>query len=835
MAHRREASRDPRLARRRLLYLRFTLIISLAVIQAPWTESKEAVIFEQFGQLAGVTAYLHVHIELSISSVEQQLSKYRQLLITKLGTEESIRNFMLGQFTPTPRPGVTTPIPEYLGNFTNSAASAIRANSMLWLRIASLHLRDVDDIEHHISSLRNALPPLPGRGEDQIHVKSPFVPPRPNADQHLVHPYPDTHDHMLFAPKDATRKHTSRGLNPYDPHGEEKEKTAKPVPITGSITVTAPSGKTKTQGRKKRNPDPILTSRPLTEEAFDKMVPVRERRGILGAVALPMAVAATAMGLFNRAQIETLRGELFQQKKATRRLFEVVQDFSQNFVGIQNSFHELRSLLFSLVLANPTLLDARLSRIENQLRDRLRRVTHAIQAAVHQRFSVDYLNPAEMRELFKKLEDRAEEAGCELLIQYHSDLFQIETSLLYDGQDGHLLLHVPMTPKNSLLRLFRLHPFPLPLFETHHLLPDVKNDVLAISSTDTRYNVQLSSTDLMSCHRVNQIFMCDSFGVMSSRFNNTCLGSLYMQRFDDAQKLCPFKVVPVEERVYQLRKGHFIVYLPGYTTVNIKCRDGTASEMHLKKGTQQMHIPPGCQGVFPNHLVTSDWSVRLNDSILHFEWDWDPISFMPAGEMEQMNEALKNLGDLRLHQPDLSELQYLTQLNNAHSYSVSGASMSSWAFNIAGAAFIVSFVVIVGCCCFCACKRLCARSTPAPAAASAIIRGPPASPAQARLGAGRPRRSPRLASRILPGFLKRNRTPEPGVSYRVADEEVQLRSAPDPDVDDEEDLPAVYQEATFSRVAPAAVPPPPQYSTLPRAGRVASHGELSRRLSTLSQ
>jgi hypothetical protein len=88
-----------------------------------------------------------------------------------------------------------------------------------------------------------------------------------------------------------------------------------------------------------------------------------------------MAVAATAMGLFNWAQIESLRGELFQQKKATWRLFEVVQDFSQNFVGIQNSVNEIRSLLFSLVMANLTLLDARLSRIENQLLDRLRRVT----------------------------------------------------------------------------------------------------------------------------------------------------------------------------------------------------------------------------------------------------------------------------------------------------------------------------------------------------------------------------------------------------------------------------------------------------------------------------
>jgi hypothetical protein len=203
MAHRREANRDPRLPGRRSLYLRLLLTLSVSAIQAPWAESKEAVIFEQIGQLAGVTAYLHVHIELSISSVEQQLNKYRQLLVTKLGNEESICNFMLGQFTPIPKPGITTPKPEYLGNFTNSAAMTVRANSLLWQKIAALHLRDVDDIEHHISSLRNALPPIPGQNSDQVHVKSPFVPPRPNAEQLLVHPYPDTHDHLLFAPQEA--------------------------------------------------------------------------------------------------------------------------------------------------------------------------------------------------------------------------------------------------------------------------------------------------------------------------------------------------------------------------------------------------------------------------------------------------------------------------------------------------------------------------------------------------------------------------------------------------------------------------------------------------------
>ncbi len=192
----------------------------------------------------------------------------------------------------------------------------------------------MDDIEHHISSLWNALPPIPGQNQDQVHVKSLFIQARPNAEQFFVHPYPDTHDHLLFASKDnhadnrrynllyaseddqvKARRYNSRGLNPYDPHGDVEER-----PIPAKVCDSSTTEKPKLHGRKRRgaDPDPVLASKPLTEEAFNNMVPVLDKRAFLGAVTLPMAVAATAMGLFNRAQIETLRGELFQQKKATR-------------------------------------------------------------------------------------------------------------------------------------------------------------------------------------------------------------------------------------------------------------------------------------------------------------------------------------------------------------------------------------------------------------------------------------------------------------------------------------------------------------------------------------
>ncbi len=69
--------------------------------------------------------------------------------------------------------------------------------------------------------------------------------------------------------------------------------------------------------------------------------------------------------------------------------------------------------------------------------------------------------------------------------------------------------------------------------------------------------------------------------------------------------------------------------------------------------------------------------------------------------------------------------------------------------------------------------------------------------------------------------------PEPTVNYHATDEEVQLRSPTD-------DLPEIYQEAEFATTGPAAVPPPPHYSVLPRHSCRPSHGELSRCLSALS-
>ena len=58
--------------------------------------------------------------------------------------------------------------------------------------------------------------------------------------------------------------------------------------------------------------------------------------------------------------------------------------------------------------------------------------------AVHGRLAVDFLNPEHLNALLFKIKKRASELGCDLLVEYHTDLFQVEATLLFDVRDAHV-------------------------------------------------------------------------------------------------------------------------------------------------------------------------------------------------------------------------------------------------------------------------------------------------------------------------------------------------------------------------------------------------------------
>ena len=377
--------------------------------------------------------------------------------------------------------------------------------------------------------------------------------------------------------------------------------------------------------------------------------------GFMNLLGLPFGIFGTFMGLYNKAQIDQVRRELYKTINAHNRLVEISQQQDEHIQLLDEQLLDLASVLHLVILQNPGYTSARLSRIESQLKARIHIAIHTIQQAQHRRLAVDFLSAEQLNILFIKLQEQAVLNGCHLLIHQRSDLFQLETSYFFDGADIHLLLHVPMVPNDSLLRLFKLHPFPLPLSGSHVFIPNVKDDILALSSGFQRYSAQLSATDLLGCHVVNNIYLCERHGVLNSNLNITCLGSLYMQDFDGVKKSCPLEIHKAGEIVHQLLNNWYLVYSPTSQTVPISCHNGTQSERHLSKGTSRMYVSPGCRAHLSSHLVISDISVKLETDLLHFEWRWDEVS-MDGLQADVIAPQLALLEEHGLHHPTLSDL-----------------------------------------------------------------------------------------------------------------------------------------------------------------------------------
>jgi hypothetical protein len=95
------------------------------------------VILEQIGQLAGVTTYLHVYMEPSISTVEAQLLKQN------CGTKLVVLNYMMTYVNASHYRDKPEDLPE---------GSMVRQNAKLWYNVARLHLRDLDDMENEVTT-----------------------------------------------------------------------------------------------------------------------------------------------------------------------------------------------------------------------------------------------------------------------------------------------------------------------------------------------------------------------------------------------------------------------------------------------------------------------------------------------------------------------------------------------------------------------------------------------------------------------------------------------------------------------------------------------------------
>ncbi len=152
-----------------------------------------------------------------------------------------------------------------------------------------------------------------------------------------------------------------------------------------------------------------------------------------------------------------------------------------------------------------------------------------LQTAQWRRLAIYFLSKYQTTELYETLETTAKESNSALLMLKHKGIFQINLSYFYNGQVIILLQHVSVVPKGSLLRLVKLHRFPLSVSRNNFIFPDVESKILLLSVSEARMSAQSPATKVMGCNQINQTdrSLSQEQGVLNKDLAQSCLVALY--------------------------------------------------------------------------------------------------------------------------------------------------------------------------------------------------------------------------------------------------------------------------------------------------------------------
>jgi hypothetical protein len=155
------------------------------------------------------------------------------------------------------------------------------------------------------------------------------------------------------------------------------------------------------------------------------------------------------MGLYNRRKLNNLQEQVETVAARQNRVLQITAVTLQGLDSLESVMTATMTLLAEDI--DISLAHRQLRAIRDQLHLQYQQIVRAVQAAHQRHLSVDLLNATRLQDLFHAAQLKAQINKCQLLLSHPSDLFQIEASYFYNGQDILLLLHMPMAPADSIL------------------------------------------------------------------------------------------------------------------------------------------------------------------------------------------------------------------------------------------------------------------------------------------------------------------------------------------------------------------------------------------------
>jgi len=383
---------------------------------------------------------------------------------------------------------------------------------------------------------------------------------------------------------------------------------------------------------------------------------------VAGAAKLGASLFSTINGLYTRAQLREIKKELADIHQDQRKIIKLVSTNAVAIALLDTKLVDTHSATADALMNSPAADHAEVDHITKGLHRALDLLVQVVQEAQKNRLASEFLRPQVLEQTFTDATKAASASGCQMVIESAADLSLVEVSYLADSDGSLLLLHIPIVPADTLLRLLRLIPFPLPLGNsTSSLIPEANIDVIGLS--DSGYSTEIRYSDLVECHKIGRTYYCQKQGILGFKVPS-CLRALHDKDLTLAVQLCELKVVPQIETVVRITPNRYLVFSPKSLSATRHCASSSlGASVDIPHGISRVEIQSGCWLELDKHHVYADNSIHIGSYQFSYEWKWGSM----LSQLEKHPQQFQSFANALNRQTGPLRLQdVLTQAEQIH-------------------------------------------------------------------------------------------------------------------------------------------------------------------------
>jgi hypothetical protein len=263
-----------------------------------------------------------------------------------------------------------------------------------------------------------------------------------------------------------------------------------------------------------------------------------------------LGLAGLAFSTYNGVQIQRLDARMANDAQGTTLLKDITH-LHENHLKLLDDKVKLHNELFLMMKYDHPSLHHSIYKAANLAAEQqVDAVRAAISGALQHRLAPGVYNEEALESVLAYTKQVCSEHKFHNLIHHTSDLYQLETSFLYNPENMTFstILHIPLVQLENLLDMYQYIPLPLNTHfsSEHSLVPSIDHRNIIAVGNGNIYK-ELAPVDLVSCMKMGAYHFCHGSTILQTDTSSSCLSSIYMADMEVAKETASLPLHPREK------------------------------------------------------------------------------------------------------------------------------------------------------------------------------------------------------------------------------------------------------------------------------------------------